>query len=175
MRRPERRFPDVLEPLAVISAQVWHCKYDSLVALGDLQNLETLVVATYPDESLEPIGRLEKLRYLSLLHFPRVSDLSPLAGCAELVTVSLATLPSWDTSGKIIQVESLEPLARLPRLEHLELFGVCPPDRRLAPLLSAPSLASLRVSKYPEAESGDFYDRTGVSADFNPKPAYASA
>lgn len=154
----------------VTALRVWQCSYDSLVPVEQYPNLRTLVVASYPDADLSPLGHLEGLEYLRLMHLPRVHDLAPLASLRQLVTVRLETLPSWDSSGKVTVVDSLRPLALLPNLAHLELFGVRPPTKSLQDLEEAPALASLRVSKYPKAEIARFREVTGLSNAFAPRP-----
>jgi hypothetical protein len=158
---------------AATALRIWHCSYASLADLERYPELRTLVVATYPDSDLAPLTHLEKLEYLSLLHLPHVHDLSPLSTLKLLRTVRLSTLPSWDSSGKVTIVDSLRPLAELPDLRHLELFGVRPEDRSLRTLEEAPSLVSVRVSKYPKAEMARFYELTGLSDAFAPAPGVA--
>ena len=170
-----REFPSIANPLAVKSARVWHCNYASLSSVAVCANLETLVIATYPDASLEAVGELRRLRYLRIVHFPKVSDLAPLRNLWALETLSLASLPSWDASGKVISIASLEPIARLSGLRHLELFGVRPQDKRLRPLVGLSSLRSARFSKYPAAETRAFYEQTGVSDAFAPEPRFNGA
>src|SRR5512143_2963022 len=145
-------FPHLEAPESIRTARVWHCRYKTLRPLATLSHLETLVIATYPDDSLETVGALRHLRYLSILHLPKVQELLPLGGLEHLETLSLATLPSWDASRRKQIVSSLEPLVQLPHLRHLELFGVVPADRSLAVLQSCPALESARFSKFPKAE-----------------------
>jgi hypothetical protein len=83
---------------------------------------------------------------------PKVSDLEPLRALAGLRRLSLATLPSWDSSGKVTEAASLAPIASLSRLEELELFGVVPPDGRVDELLTIASLRQARLSKYRKSE-----------------------
>ncbi|MDQ1722981.1 MAG: hypothetical protein QOG52_9 [Frankiaceae bacterium] len=154
----------------VEALRIWHCGYRSLSSVSSYINLRTLLVATYPDADLDAVAALEQLEYLSLLHIPLVSDLRPLARLRRLRTLRLATLPSWDSGGKVTTVVSLRPLADLPRLEHLELFGVRPADESLGELEAAPNLATVRVSKYPEAEVRRFYAATGTRDDWAPAP-----
>jgi hypothetical protein len=67
-------------------------------------------------------------------------------------------------------VYSLRPLALLPNLTHLELFGVRPATKSLRDLEAAPGLSSVRVSKYPKAEITRFREVTGLSDAFAPRP-----
>lgn len=103
-----------------------------------------MVIATFPDHSFDFLSELRRLRYLGILHFPNTSDLSPISDLQELETLSLASLPSWDASGRVLVVKSLEPIGRLAKLRHLELFGVRTPEERLSQLLKLPSLQSAR-------------------------------
>lgn len=170
MRDKARDMPIAEDPAAVTALRVWHCNYSSLAALRHYSNLRTLVVATYPDPDLEPIVGLEQLEYVSLLHLPNVTDLAPLSKVRRLRTVRLATLPSWDASGTVTIVKSLKPLAGLPHLAHIELFGVRPEVNSLRDLEVAPSLVSVRVSKFPTTETRRFYGTTGLGDDFAPGP-----
>jgi hypothetical protein len=152
------------------SLRIWHCRYKTLSPVGDLLKLRTLVIATYPDESLDLLRPLRDLRQLHILHMPKVRDLSPLAALERLEFLSLATLPSWDPSGKVTEVVSLEPIARLPALRYLGLFGVVPKPKSLAALTRCRHLMAARFSKYPKAEVRTFYEATGVSDDDLPTP-----
>jgi hypothetical protein len=108
------------------------------------------------------VVRLSNLRHLKVVDMPSVSDLSHLGELAALESLSLATSPSWDSSGKVLTITSLKPLAKLPCLRHLELFGVVPKDRSLGPLHQCKHLESLRVSKYPASEVEEFHSSTGL-------------
>ena len=173
MRDPTHTFPHVADPESVHSARIWHCKYRSLAPLANLRNLEELVIATCPDESLEFLGSLEKLRLLYILHLPKISDIAPLAKLSQLTSLSLSTLPSWDASKKVTVIQSLEPLAAMPQLVHLELFGVRPPDKSLRPLWNCNHLRTARLSQYPRAEMDRFFAERSVLCEFNPKPSFS--
>ncbi len=95
MRDGRRDFPSLDHPEQVVTARIWHCKYKTLAPLSALMNLEGLAIATYPDYSLEPLRALRKLRYLSVVHLPAVSDLDRLEDLNSLEVLSLSTLPSW--------------------------------------------------------------------------------
>lgn len=170
MRDEARTMPTDDQALSVTALRVWHCRYSSLAPVAQYENLRTLLVATYPDSDLEPVASLAGLEYLRLLHLPHVNDLGPLQRVTNLRTLRLETLPSWDSAGKVTVVDSLRPLARLPKLAHLELFGVRPASESLHDLEGAPGLVSVRVSKYPMAETTRFYTATGVSDAFAPSP-----
>ncbi|QGN59203.1 hypothetical protein [Nostocoides sp. HKS02] len=52
MRDKARSMPED-GAVGVSALRIWHCNYQSLNALRGYPNLETLVVATYPDDNLE--------------------------------------------------------------------------------------------------------------------------
>jgi hypothetical protein len=167
LRSIERTMPVPPNPEAFLSLRIWHCKFKSLAPIAAFVRLEKLTVATYPDATLDALAGLEHLRHLALLHFPKVADLAPLAHLKKLETLSLATLPSWDASRRRIEVQSLEPLAKLPALRAIELFGVVNPDRTLATLAKSRTIKTARFSGYPKKEVCEFYALTGASSDFN--------
>lgn len=172
MRETEREFPVVEDQGALRTLRVWHCKYWTLEPIASFRKLRGVEIASYPDESFDLLSELKELRYLHVLHLPRVTDLEPLSALSELVTLRLATLPSWDSSGKKSIVRSLAPLAALPALQHLELFGVVPENRSLAPLEHAQSLRQGRFSKFPKREIERFYRETAVVNAFAPTPDF---
>jgi hypothetical protein len=171
LRDSARTMAEPADPAAVTAMRIWHCKYRSLAGLTSFTELRTLIVASYPDASLEPLLQLSGLRYLLIVHLPQVRDLSPLGELKGLETLRLATLPSWDASRKTTEVTSLEPLSTLDRLRHVELFGIVPPDRSLRPLERCSSLATVRVSHYPTAEVARFYAASGTLDSFAPESA----
>ena len=172
VRDGSRTFPLIADPLSVTALRVWFCKYRTLEPIAHLTSLRTLTIAGYPDADFTPLGHLTSLEYLSVLDFRHVADLEPLRALQGLKTLRLHSPPSWDSSSKVIEVSSLEPIAALPRLEYLELFGVRPASPSLAELEGAPLLQSVRVSKYPVAEVARYRSATGVGDAFAPEPKY---
>jgi hypothetical protein len=118
------------------------------------------------------LAALGDLQYLRILHLPRVTDLGPLERLQRLETLSLEMLPSWDSSGKLTVVDSLDPIGRLVRLKHLALFGVVPKNRSLAAVQRCRSLVSARFSKYPKGEVQRFYAETAVADDHVPEAVW---
>lgn len=157
MRSPLRKMPAVRDAENVTSLTIWHCKFDTLDCLTAFRSLKALKIAGYPDTSLAPISQLKQLEWLSILHLPKVSDLEPLTELSNLVSLELATLPSWDASGKRQMIRSLDPLAHLPRLAHLALHGVVPDNKSLSSITTCSSLRTARLSGYPAAEVKRFY------------------
>jgi hypothetical protein len=175
MRDKAKAFPSVEQPLAVTTARIWHCRYASLQAVASLRNVEVLVIGTYPDDTFTPLAGLKKLRDLRVVHFPRATDLEPLASLENLETLSLSSAPGWDASGKVLPVASLRPLACLSKLEHVELFNVRPSADGLAPLLQLRRLRSARLSRFKKEEAAEFYSASGVTDEFAPEPPFAAA
>jgi hypothetical protein len=172
MRDKAKCFPEIADPSQITSMRIWHCNYKTIRSICKFRNLHTLVIATFPDESLSIIEDLLDLKYLRIIHLPKVTDLSPLESLQQLESLSLATLPSWDSSDKVLKVNSLEPISRLPRLKHLELFGVVSPDKSLVAIENCKALMSARFSKYPTQEIDRFYAVTGLSNAHIPRAEF---
>lgn len=172
LRDPATKLSTLEHPLELRSMRVWHCKYKSLRALADLSNLEVLVIGSLPDDSLEFLTSLKKLRYLKILHAPAVRCLGPLTDLSTLESLSLATSPAWDSAGKCLTVPTLEPLTKIASLKHLELFGVCASDKSLAVLEQCKNLQTARFSQYPKSEVNRYYAATRVKNAFNPEPIF---
>ena len=157
IRDQSRVFPLVANPERVTSLTVWHCKYKTLAPLQALVSLRELTIGTFSDNSFEVLAPLLTLEKLRVLHFPKISSLAPLAKLQNLRRVTLESLPSWDASSKRLVVESIEPLATLPRLECLQLLGVVPESRSLAALEASKSLRFARFHGYKAAEQSRFF------------------
>ncbi|UFZ02793.1 hypothetical protein LQG66_26485 [Bradyrhizobium ontarionense] len=170
IRDKSATFPDIDNPESITALKIWSCSFRSFSSLSSFPNLRELTILAYPDPSFDHIAQCSKLVSLSVCHFPNAHDLAPLQRLSNLVSLSLATLPSWDSSGKVQAIDALEPLARIDALQHLELFGVRPLDRSLSPLKSCKNLRSLRCSKYPKTEIERFYAETGCSNERCPPP-----
>ena len=166
--------PDIDKPEAVTSARIWHCNYISLEELNKCLNLEILEIATLPETDFSFLSNCKKLKYLAVVHLPKVSELTSLSKLNSLEVILLQTLPSWDSSGKVQAVKSLKPLAQLPNLKHLELFGVVPKTKSPIELADSITLESVRLSKYDNKAVKEFYQSTGISDNWAPKPAYAN-
>jgi len=159
MRDVGKEFPTIQEPELYRSARIWHCKYRSLQPLRLFAGLVKLEIATFPDASLEVLSPIRGLQLLHIVHLPGVSSLEPLAALVKLRKVSLETLPSWDSSNRVTTVESLRPLASLPALEELELFGVVPVSKDIGELFESKSLKRVSISKYPKVQERRLRER----------------
>lgn len=104
MRDKSKVFPALAQSNELRSLRIWHCRYRTLNQVSALRNLETLIIATFPDSSLAALSPLGRLRYLRVLHLPLIRDLSPLATLSQLECLSLETLPSWDSSSRVTEV-----------------------------------------------------------------------
>jgi hypothetical protein len=152
VRDKGKAMPQVERPEDVHSLKIWHCGFKSLLGLEVFCSLKKLVIAGFPDYSLEVVAHMPALEELEIVHLPNVKSLLPLARLGSLRTLSLGTLPSWDASGKRSWVESLAPLAHLQRLESLELLGLLPLDKSLTPIRSCRGLRQIRMVGYPAGE-----------------------
>jgi hypothetical protein len=171
MRDKSVAFPRLASASTLTALRVWHCAYKSLAPLSALETLRTLVIATYPDASLEPLAGLKQLEYLRVVHMPGVTDLSPLAGLEQLRVLRLETLPSFDAKGNVQEVNSLDPIGSLPALESLELFGVLGQGpQSLRELERSTSLKTVRLSQYPAEEEERYRAEAGVGNDRAPRP-----
>jgi len=172
MRDHAKTFPEVADAERYRSARLWYCKLKTVKGIDALCNLEVLVIAGYPDASLDNLIGLRKLRYLSIIDLPKVSSLSALAQLQNIEDLSLATLPSWDSKSRITTVDSLAPIVELPNISHLELLGVCPPERSPGLLTKCGALKSARFSKYDPAAVQNFYLETSVENKSVPDPVF---
>ena len=168
----EQIFPSVSKPDTVRTLRIWHCGYLTLSPISQLTTLRGLEIAGYLAESLEILAGLRELRYLRILHLPEVTALTPLANLTSLVTLRLDTLPSWDSSRRKTTIESLTPLASVTALEHIELLGVVPVDRSLAPLEACSSLKTGRFHLIPKAEVARFFTVSPAKNAFSPPPEF---
>lgn len=173
MRDSSKTFPDVEDKKGMRTARIWHCGYRSLSPVSALIDIEELVIGTLPDPSLEFLSELYRLRYLRILHMPKVTNLAGLEQLTNLEVLSLSTSPSWDAARKCTIVDSLMPISKLRRLKQLELFGVCPADKSLRDLQNCPALQSARFSQYPKDEVARFYRETGLQDAFAEEPSFS--
>lgn len=85
MRDPARSLPEIEDPDDVTAMRLWHCRYRTLTPLSYHRKLKALVVATWSD-SLEVLRPLTALRYLYVVHMPKVTSLEPLGDLVVLET-----------------------------------------------------------------------------------------
>lgn len=175
MRDDRKEFPKEDDVENCTHLRVWHCKFKSLKPIALFSNIEELVIGTFPDSNFEFLCDLKKLKYLRVLHFPKIKTLDGLEFLSKLQILSLATNPSWDASGKVQTVNSLEPIGKLRHLKHVELLGVVSKDKSLNGLEKCKNLKSARISKYPPAEIARFRALTKIADAFNPNSTFDSS
>ena len=169
MKDKSKDMPIIDNPHEITSMTIWHCNYLSFAQISKCTNLEQLNVATLPEADFDFLSKCSSLKFLSITHLPNISNLDALANLLQLETISLSTLPSWDASGKKTIVHTLEPLAKLPKLKFLELFGVVPETVSLESLSIFQHLESARFSKYPKKILNQFYKQFEVSDNWAPE------
>ena len=172
MRDKRKSMPEIVRPEKVKSIRIWHCNYESIDEIKRCKNLEELVVATLPEKNFEFLKNLTSLKYLAIIHLPKITSLDGLDVLMKLEVLSLSTLPSWDASGKITVVSSMEVLSMLKNLKHIELFGVLPETMSLSALKKCRNLVSARFSKYPKKVVQEFYKTTGIEDDWAPEAKF---
>jgi hypothetical protein len=172
MRDPASIFPTVENIDEITSLRVWYCKYKNFENIAKFQKLEELIIAGFPDETFYAFISLKRLRYLRVLHMPKLKNLQALEQLPKLESLSLATSPSWDASKRKTIVHSLHPLVGIPSLKYLELFGVCSESGDLEDLKNCKKLESAKFSQYPHQQIEEFYRTTGVRDEFLPKPTF---
>jgi phage FluMu protein Com len=141
LREKSRNFPHIEDPLAFSEIRIWHCSYQSLSKISDFQNVESIEIATYPDSSLDIIGKLPKVKSLKIIHLPRVKEITPLSKLECLEILYLAVLPSWN---KLQHIATLKPLQNLANLRSIDLHGIIVDDFSLSPLHSCPMLEEFK-------------------------------
>jgi hypothetical protein len=114
---------------------------DGLADLSLLQNLHLVDPGT-----LEGLERLQQLTSLTVYCFPKIHSLTPIGSLANLTRLLVSTPPGYDASRKCHNVESLDPLGRLGRLEALTLRGVLPDEGRLDALRTLKGLRQLAIT-----------------------------
>jgi len=144
-------FPDLDDPLSITNARVLACNYEDWDGIGRLANLTSLEVSSWLGSDLRPLQSLKHLEQLQITHLPNITSLAPLAGLVSLKRLILQTIPGWDSSGKVTEVETLAPLRGLP-LEEVNLFGVRPKSRAVDDLLGMHTLQRARLSKFAAKE-----------------------
>ena len=94
-RDKSKVMPTIENPEDVTSVRIWHCNYKSFQELNKCINLEVLEIATLPESDFNFLSNNKKLKYLSIIHLPKVDDLLSLGNLVSLEVLSLQTLPSY--------------------------------------------------------------------------------
>ena len=129
---------------------------DSLDAISRLENLRVLVLMSASRlRSLDVFLRLQQLEELHLEYAPKCEDLSPISELTKLSRLGL----SGTISGQIYTIETLQPVATLPRLRELYLWSIRVRSGGLRPLASLRSLKKLELPLTFDAS--DYYYLAG--------------
>lgn len=112
-----------------------------LTMLASLRDLDLTDPAT-----LDGLDELQQLESLTLYAFPRITSLEAIGALTNLKKLLLSTPPGYDASRKCYEVDSLEPLGRLSRLESLTMRGIAPKSHRLDPIRRLTSLRRVDIT-----------------------------
>jgi hypothetical protein len=112
-----------------------------LTMLASLRDLDLTDPAT-----LDGLDELQQLESLTLYAFPRITSLEAIGALTNLKKLLLSTPPGYDASRKCYEVDSLEPLGRLSRLESLTMRGIVPRSGRLEPIRRLTSLRRVDIT-----------------------------
>lgn len=149
----DRAIPEELRQIKELKLRISKSGLERFEDLANFPNLIELGIFDYRSTSFAPLNPLRALRRLSIVHFPRVTDLEPLARLSGLEELTLETLPSGDASGKHQVVASFRPLAPLKKLRVLRLAGVRAEDNDLSPLDGLKALQELALGNlFPQQQ-----------------------
>jgi hypothetical protein len=132
---------------ALRAVYVCHFKRLSEVPIAGAPRLEHLMLSWAPQlVDLGFLGELSALRTIYLEDMKRI-DLTTLPNLPEVTGLHLGG-GMWST----LEVDSLEPLTRLPRLRYLRLSNVRPSDGQLRPLRALGELREIHLPNFFELE-----------------------
>ena len=140
-------------------------KWSSIQDLAPLTELERLtalyVGSSTRVESIEVLGRMTSLRWLSLENLKRIDDLSPLARLTGLEGL-IVQGSMWTTQ----RVKTLQPLASLQGLRYLGLANLRAGDNTLSPLFALSKLEYVSAARWwPDGEVEELRRRNPALAD----------
>ncbi|WP_195575549.1 hypothetical protein [Paenibacillus sp. 1001270B_150601_E10] len=134
IKKTQREFDSILENPGIESLKIWNCKIHDYSKLSSLQHLLELEIFIFDKGKLSDLSELKQLKKLRLIHIPQIQDLSELSHLANLEELSLESLPSWDSSGKTLVFNNLEPISALSKLKMLTLMKAKVHEMGLQPL-----------------------------------------
>lgn len=142
-RTPKRLFASLREQTQLRSLGVKWGDYDELSPLAGMHELAELWLGGASSiRTLAPLAEIPELRELAVESLRRVHDLSPLGSLARLRALEVGG--DW-MSPRIVHIDSLAFLRKLPSLENLVLHTMIVDDLDYSPLLSLGSLKEVRV------------------------------
>lgn len=134
------------------SLTVWNCKVRDFSPLVKLTKLTALQIMDFRGE-LELLSGLTALRSLELVRVSQLSSLEPLANLPQLRLLSIEPRGGNPLTDRTTPVESLEPLVKLGRLEHLTLMRISVTKGGLRPLAGLRRLRTFECSNvFPLSE-----------------------
>lgn len=140
-----------LEPLSKIKSlriiRLW--EGTSLSDLSPLVNnidLQELIINYSPISDISVLGRLKKLRYLSLRD-TEIEDISPLVHLTNLESLNIIN----------VRVTNITPISKLPKLQDLRLYGVPIADISCLSALPNLSILGFNGSQTTSPEFGEWF------------------
>lgn len=144
----EKLFPNLCAQIRVEFLHCYELRVADVSALAEMQILRGLAIRWNTKlADLSPLCRLVNLEQLALEDTPKAHDLAPLANLVKLKSLEFSG-GIWNKN----QADSLEPIARLPKLEDLTLLNLKVVADGLRPLALCPVLKHLEVSNQFKTE-----------------------
>jgi hypothetical protein len=142
-RTPKRLFASLRGQTQLRCLRVKWGDYDDLSPLTGMHALTELWLGGASNvPTLAPLAQMPQLRQLAVESLRHVHDLSPLGSLTQLRALEVGG--NW-VSPRIVHVDSIAFLRRLPDLESLVLHTMIVDDLDYSPLLSLGSLKDIRV------------------------------
>lgn len=139
-----KKFPSIEKPEKYSEIEIIDCNYTSLSSLRDFVNAKSLEIRSIPDGNIDFLKPLKKLKVLKITHFPKLSDISPISHLNSLEQLYLASLTSWDASGKRLTIKSLCPVVS-NHIKSISILGVNLADNDLLCLSKCKNLREVNV------------------------------
>jgi hypothetical protein len=144
-RTPKRLFDALSGQTQLVRLAVKWGDYDDLGALVDMQSLTFLRLRGASSlRDLAPLGRLAAVRCLDIESLRHVRDLSPIGDMPSVESLRLGG--SW-MSDRIVHVNSIGFLRKMPQLKRLFLHTMIVDDLDYTPVRDLPRLEAVAVMK----------------------------
>jgi hypothetical protein len=144
----DRELPKLAEFLEVTFLHFYELRAADLSPLSEIQQLRNLKIDWNTKvDTLDAIGQLGNLESLALVNTPKIRDLSPLEALSKLVALEYSG-GVWTPNRAV----SLAPIASLPKLEELALWNLRVESGGLRSLGQCRSLKTLAVSNQFDTE-----------------------
>ncbi|MCY9656520.1 hypothetical protein P5G65_15670 [Paenibacillus chondroitinus] len=133
IQKTQYDFDAALEDREIEALKIWNCKIKDYSKLNSLTKLTELEIFSF-DGTLDDMCNLRNLSKLRLIHMPKVNKLDKLGLLTNLQELSLESLPSWDSSGKTLVFDNLNPIGKLSNLKKLVIMKSIAEEFGLKPL-----------------------------------------